>query len=230
MTEAFYTGVVEGMTKIAAKKRDESPHALPRDVAMAGGGAALVAGSRHRLLGTKRVYHGTTADRWREIKRHGLDPKFGGTGAATHSGAKSFQEGSRGKVHVTSSKPSARFFARYNASKTGKKGKVVAMNMDYGKYKRMEIDPDMLAGPAPDFLKRHLATRGTEAVTPAEIKGSKASLGAKARRRLSKLPDYVRKHPGRFGLGALGLGAGAYLAQKGARNLAARYRGRKDRD
>jgi hypothetical protein len=224
MTTAFDIGAEQALTKLAKRRREDESAKRPvaKDVGLLAGGGVIAAKSRHGIMGTQRVYHGTTADRWKEIRKAGLDPKFGGTGAAAHAGSEKFKGGSKGRVHVTRSKGTARFFADFGKGHTGKKGKIIPINMDYDKYLRMEADPDIIGVNAPKPLQRYLGTRGTEKVTPEEIKGSTATLRAKAKNRLGKLPGYVRKHPGRFGLGLAGLGAGAYLAQKGARNLVER--------
>jgi len=202
----FEAGIKAAFEKSARKKDDDHP-----DIETAGG-LVLGRGAKHQILGTKRMYHGTTEDRARLIRQQGLDPAKGGTGAGAHVGSQYFSERSRGKIHATGNIPTAFMFSRIGAKKTGEKGRVLRLNVDYDRYRRMEVDPDMAGA----FRSKYLGARTTEPITIHEIKGSEARFSDKARRRLRRLPEYIRHNPGRFGLGiGRTLGAGALLALGG---------------
>jgi hypothetical protein len=218
------------------------------DVGAAGllGAGTLVAASpttKGRLLGFKRVYHGTTPENKKSILREGFKKSHGGRGGASEAvGSSSYMRESAGKVHVTRLRPVAKAFTAFadkdisdslRRAMTGGKpftmgekiklikklnplssSGVVTADMPIGQFDRFEIDPDMvpieIRRKYPNLVK-NIAARGAEDIDPVYVHNLSPSrylkrLGA----HVKALPEYVKKHPGRFasgvGLGALGAG------------------------
>lgn len=104
-----------------------------------------------------------------------------------------------------------------NFFKKPKNGKVVKINMDYNKYRSMEIDPDQAGNAAKGLvgkLQRNIASRGNINVSPEEIVGSSAKVKDRAKHTLKNIPGYVKSNPVRFGGGVALAGAGAYGLKK----------------
>lgn len=104
------------LEKIAEDLKKKDSYSGIGAEAAAGGAAASMAPSR--VLGYHTVYHGTSKPNAAEIKKHGFDPRKGGTGAAGHSHMEDYIEASQGKVHVTKFKPVANFFAGFTQHAT----------------------------------------------------------------------------------------------------------------
>lgn len=167
------------LEKIASRKEGVSVG----DVASVGAGAHLLSKVPQRLLGYHKVYHGTTNTNADSIRKNGFDPSKGGTGASKISS--SYADQSKGKVHLTKTKLSARMYAgdlggKIDAEKarnpvspnkrrtlinalkdsyTGK-GSVVKARVPHSTWSRMKVDPDSSAG-APDhaFIQERMKER-----------------------------------------------------------------------
>ena len=221
-----------------------------------GGGALITSpGTKGRLLGYKRVYHGTSPEVARSIKEKGLLTRFGGTGQAgidkKVAGREIAGEVSKGKVYVTPMKPHARVYAaaaglRKDIGEEGVKrlieegptsenvaavlrhsqpfskaqrGGMLTVDLPMDMWDKMVPDPliKKLHGKnLPDVVQpfipqgREMAAIGDFEIDPRYIHGT-GGASRRTRELLKKLPGYMKKHPGRFGLGALaaatGLGA-----------------------
>lgn len=205
-----------------------------RTTAEAGAGAYALSKVPQRMLGYHTVYHGTSKDRANSINREGyLNPKHGGSGAASHidktTGSKhEATSQSSGKVHVTKSKQTAKFFAGYtehadknpatatnNGSKklaedfvagfknqiTGRKGEVLKSRVSHGAWEKdFEKDPHM-SGP-----------KSKAATTTKKVKLNRP---IKDFATMSNLKKYYGSKSGRIntlkGVG-LALGGGALMA------------------
>lgn len=210
----------------AQEKRD---HMHPVGAAaLTAGGLSLAASptTRGRLLGFQRVFHGTQSPEAAEaIKQEGLLKELGGTGAASWNKPSPerlaeleregityvdrFGEGSKGKTHVSPSKTVAKLYARGNP--------VLTADLPMDVWDQFERDPDS----GPPLTGRSIAARAEADITPEHIHGGKGRAEALEllKKRIRGLPSYIKSHPGRFGLGVLGLGAGTAAAGKGGYEL-----------
>jgi len=218
--------------KLAAlrESRDRRDSEAGGAVGAAAAGTGLVYGSKNLVTGKKRLYHGTSDQAWRQIRERGLLAEMGGAGHGSGATVKSegFANNSRGKVHVTRFKPIASAFARLTGEGRGG-GRVLKLDVDYDKFRKMEVDPDMAGGKS-GRLHRNIASRGTFNISPDEIQGAKRS-GAMRRslETAKKIPGYAIKYPGRFGAGALGTAAGVALLHRAAGRAKAIYDRRSDK-
>lgn len=155
---------MNALLKIASKKRDDDK--VNKKAVAAGGllvhmNAGKVA---PRVIGYHKMYHGTGAHNVESIKKHGLDPKYGGKagGAADLHGLDSFKKNSSGKVHMSPHKMPARMMANFvdlkkahpnmgnthvmkgalKGAMTGK-GNVFTVHLSEGQHRRLKKDPDM---------------------------------------------------------------------------------------
>jgi hypothetical protein len=209
--------IEKGKQKLA---QEETHPAAAAGMVGAGGLAALGPGTRGRLLGYQRVYHGTTEPAARQIGESGLLASKGSTGATTASGmgssADPFFTETRGKVHVTPRKNVARLYANYMKRHGRGKGAVVAADLPMEIWEKLQRDPMS----APPLTGRTIAARGATDVPSKYIRGGKGfSRLELMKERLRGLPSYIAKHPGRFAVGLAGLGGGLYLAHRGAKAL-----------
>lgn len=103
-----------------------------------------------------------------------------------------------------------------NFFKKSKNGRVIKMNMDYDKYRAMEIDPDQAGEYVKNFgkLQRNVASRGSIDISPEEIVGSSAKMKDKVKHTFKNMPRYIKNNPVRFGSGVALAGAGAYGLKK----------------
>lgn len=155
---------MNALLKIASKKKDDDK--VNKKAVAAGGllvhmNAGKVA---PRVIGYHKMYHGTGAHNVESIKKHGLDPKYGGKagGAADLHGLDRFKKNSSGKVHMSPHKGAARMMANFGDLKkanpdmdnmqamkgamkgalTGK-GNVFTVHLSEGQHRRLNVDPDM---------------------------------------------------------------------------------------
>lgn len=173
------------LEKIA--KQTERKNGLAKDVASVGAGAHLLSKVPQRLLGYHKIYHGTTNENAVSIRKNGFDPSKGGTGASVLSGH--YQEQSKGKIHVTKTKPAARLYAggfekKWQAAKdlqesssdpkpslsktllksmkdsyTGK-GSVVKARVPHSTWSKMKVDEDSSRGaPKNSFIQERMKER-----------------------------------------------------------------------
>jgi len=131
-----------------------------------------------------------------------------------------FTEQSTGRVHATRTKPVASFFSNYTAKGKGTKPSILKMDLPMDVHRAFEADPDLLAGDAPEALKRQLGERTRQDIASKYIHGgeghSRLGLG---RELLRKLPGYVRAHPGRFAGGVAATGTGLAAMGYGGKRL-----------
>ena len=215
--------ILIALEKIANKETKDNKSTGTR-VGAGVGALGLAKVSKNPATGRTRVYHGTSNDAWKKIKKEGFDPKKGGTGAAGHAkdrtGYSDFVDKSKGKVHVTRLKSVAKGFKAYTHSQGNprlrdlhdpRKGKVIKADIPFSHYENMKADPDILDSGSKKFDKFFGSTT-TEKIPVEDISGAKKSYSKKYKRIAKNLPKYIKKHPGRFGIGALGLGGAGYLA------------------
>lgn len=105
--------------------------------------------------------------------------------------------------------------------KKGTHGKRIKVNMDYNKFKSMEVDPDQAGAVAKskllNKLQKNIASRGSINVTPEEIVGSSAKFKDRVKHTAKAMPGYVKGNPLRFGAGMALAGGGAYALNKALR-------------
>lgn len=78
-------------------------------VAKGAAGVGLLAASKNALLGKKRIYHGTSADNWENIKNVGFQSNFGGNGVSAMND--NLAANSKGNVYVAAARPVAVYHA-----------------------------------------------------------------------------------------------------------------------
>lgn len=162
-----------------------------------------------RLLGYHKIYHGTRKDIAAKIRKEGLDPKYGGTGAAKKASGinPGFVGSSKGHVHFSRSPVVARLYATFTG---GLRGKVVKGRITDRAYRRAKLDHD--GAPI-----KHFAAKTTHKISPDNLdrgKGIKAVVNART------LKSYIKNNPGRFLRGAALAGAGATAGTALARRVA----------
>jgi GNAT superfamily N-acetyltransferase len=214
-------------------------------IAATGGGTLLAADMRKRLLGEKVIYHGTHSDEAAKgIMEHGLQPSYGGTGAAKLT--PNYVARSKGKVHVTGVKPVAMMFRSFDpetyrregydighlvrGNLPGAPGTVVKARIPMSLWDKLEIDPDMLGHTPQNELQeamiKEIGARGAHPIESKYISGGRGSISRIPEKIVElgrELPGYVKRHPLRFGVGALGTAGGLYLAGRGIGSLRRRF-------
>lgn len=103
-----------------------------------------------------------------------------------------------------------------NFFKKPKNGKVLKINMDYDKYKAMELDPDQAGEYVKNFgrIQRNVASRGNINISPEEIAGSSVKIKDRMKHTFKNMPGYIKNNPKRFGGGVALASAGAYGLKK----------------
>ena len=206
-------------------------------LALGAGAKSLGESGLERVVGAQRIHHGTGSQAAKSIMEKGLDPSFGGRGAAAAIDHSRYVRESQGKVHVVAGgQPGvARFFAglgeaaERHPSLAGVKGperdakillegfknqmlgrgKVIGGAIPYRDFAHhFEIDPDMPTGGA---------YRGTMHIAPENLQG--AGVRGILRGRDKDLLRYISEHPGRAARGAGMVGLGG-LASYGAYRMA----------
>lgn len=147
-------------------------------------GAKILSHAPKRLLGYHTVYHGTSKETANTIRKEGLDPSKGGTGAA--KAHQSFADVSKGKVHVTKSPLYARAYssgvARNAFEKVTGSGKGGSVFKDVGKGSvlKARISDEKWKGFAHDIdggpTKRFAATT-TSRIDSSSIVGGAGNMG-----------------------------------------------------
>lgn len=106
-------------------------------------------------------------------------------------------------------------------AKQSRNGKRIKINMDYNKFKSMEVDPDQAGVVAKNKLlnkfQKNIASRGSINVAPEEIVGSSAKFKDRVKHTAKAMPGYVKGTPLRFGAGVALAGGGAYALNKALR-------------
>ena len=220
--------------------------------ALAGGGLYAADNSLPAILGKKKLYHGTSKDAWKKIRKDGLDPAFGGGshGASASIKNQRFLDSSKGFVHAAPQRNVALGFANLSGSKkespvqyalgmlgikTSPKGKVISMYRDYDEIGKTpgfvkSIYDDMKGKPLPKLVDKAweldpdmpMAVRTKTKITP-------DSFGIKGLvKGIRNTPKYIRKHPGRFGLGVVAAAGGTAAAYAGARKIIGSAKPRND--
>lgn len=195
---------------------------------LGGAGALSIHNAPQRLLGYHEVFHGTNSNAAKEILKHGLDPSFGGSGAAKVS-PEFFGLQSKGKIHVTKSPLTAAIFSgwsTFTADKFGPGGfkdnlptttpSIIKARISDKVWNNMKIDSH--AGSS----KRKAAT-STHKISSKFISGSEDYAGLKPFLKARHLKNYYGTTAGKLralrGVGMLAGGAGAiYKAQDMYRN------------
>lgn len=203
--------------------------------ALAGAGATVPIAAP-RILGTKRIYHGTSKENWENIKNEGLRHDLGGRNGASMT--EDSLEQSQNMTHLTAKRKIGNYHANFSdlpeeelsrmnrLARIGVKtpifdkpkngiGHVLSGNIPFEKWQQMEIDPifnEELMGNKDNRLvnavMRDNAVRGSIDVLPVELDGTDVQMAERLKYFGEKFPDYVKKFPGRFALGAGTLGAG----------------------
>lgn len=150
---------------------------------LVGAATAVLAGKgvAPRVLGYHNVYHGTTKPVAESIRKHGFDPKKGGTGASAptvnkrgvHSNP-DFFERSKGKVHTTKHRPIATAYSQYARHKHGAPAVVLKARVTHQHFKNMKGDPDM----SPNGTK-HVAATTHHKIPASQVKGGVGDKGIK---------------------------------------------------
>lgn len=222
------------LVKIASKRK-YSPAA---ETVAAGAGAAVISTSPSRMLGYHTVYHGTSSTAAEGIRKNGFLPGLGGTGAATVNPR--YTENSKGKVHFTKTKLSARMYSGDPASALKKvhtgeyskgealskilkdsftKGKVVKSKIPHSMWRRMDVDADSSRG-APDHpvvqeLMKERASTYSKRVSPTFVEGSSSYGGRSMYATKKNLKRYLSSASGMSraagGVARLGLGTTVLL-------------------
>lgn len=106
-------------------------------------------------------------------------------------------------------------------AKQSKNGKRIKINMDYNKFKSMEVDPDQAGVASKNKLlnkfQKNIASRGSINIAPEEIAGSSAKFKNRVKHTAKAMPGYVKGNPLRFGAGVALAGGGAYALNKALR-------------
>lgn len=185
---------------------------------LAGAATAVLAGKgvAPRLLGYHNVYHGTTKPAAEAIRKHGFDPKKGGTGASAPTVNKKgvhsnpdFFERSKGKIHTTKQRPIAHAYAAFTGIKHKSKSEVIKARVTHQHFRNMKGDPDM----SPNGAKNIAATTHHK-IPSSQIKGGAGDKGIKGVVTKKTLKKYYRSGSG-LARAARGV-ALAGIAAKGA--------------
>jgi hypothetical protein len=209
-----------------AEKSSAKDVALGSAAALGGAGLVASPGTRGRLLGYQRLYHGTSPEGAAGILESGLDPSFSGSttseawvrmsprdkqlaAALVGTGPDEFGKGlidsTKGRVFVTPNYLVAQGYANKEpgAGFIGRGGRVLKADIPISEMSKFVTD----------------ASQGGGLMTSEKIPASLFHGGAGFNRsrviaeRLKGLPKYIGEHPGRFstGLGLAGLGTLAML-------------------
>lgn len=219
--------------------KTEDKKSKVKDAASVGAGAYLLNKAPQRLLGYHTVYHGTTNENAASIRNKGFDPSKGGSGASTLNSH--YTAESRGKIHVTKTKLSARryagdlggkikaekaknpqnprkmrtIFSAMKDSYTGK-GSVVKARVSHNQWERMNVDRDSSHGaPENSFMNERMKERAATSnnkIRKRYVTGS-GSGGAAQFATKNNLKRYLSNRAGRIrALGGVGqLAAGSAL-------------------
>ena len=230
------------------KKSDElSDEERSRNQAMAAmaipAGVGTVAKSRHQLLGQKRLYHGTTAENAKSIKRSGLKTSYG---AKKGGIADLFYRGSDGDMNIPVNNSRGHVYAS-----TRKNVAIVNANVassgeefvkDFKKYgpkwasakhngggKKLEqgasvvkmnvplnrYKKDFEKDPEYAFVFKNPARRSGKDIPVEEIVGSKAKLKDKIKYQAKNMPDAIKADKKRFAKGVAKTVGGTALTAAG---------------
>lgn len=114
--------------------------------AAAGAGIYGASKSGDLILGKKNLYHGTTQNAWRNIKKDGIRPEFGGSlgsgGVGSISHAQRETEGSKDNIFVTPNKATARMYANLVSDEKGKQEYEDALNSPRFVFGLGALDPN----------------------------------------------------------------------------------------
>jgi len=154
------------MLKVAVDKKEK--YDPTRSAIQTGVGAKIMDESMPRILGKKKLYHGTSRKAWKNIKKKGLMPEFGGSSSGSSSilGNSEYVRKSTGKVHagpfvtarahsnlssMSKGKPMGKKMQNYMFGFLGipttTKGKVIPVYDDYHKFNNKFV---------PTMVKNHI--------------------------------------------------------------------------
>ena len=188
-----------------------------------------------KLLGNKRIYHGTSPEAAQNIRINGLHPQYGGTGAAAPVAR--FVKNSTGKCHVTTRPVIAKLFEKHQDPRSpvtlvgiseealgeeitksvfsrGGPG-MIRMNVPYECFARMKADPDL------DF-----AYTTDKPIEPVYIKDGSKNLAARIGKLCRLYPGYVFQFPARAARGGIQTVVALVLAKYFSTTLGERLQGR----
>lgn len=160
------------------------------------GAVVLAPHATRRLLGYHVVSHGTSNENAAAVKKHGFDPKKGGTGAGTHAAgsaerAAKFQKESKGKIHVTKNPIIARMFAGMTHNRTPKanplsmSGTVVKARVSHAHWEGMKKDRH-IRGSKFDAATTHHKIPASQVIGSEHDKGIKAVVNRNTLRKYYK--------------------------------------------
>lgn len=226
---AHETPSIKKLPEHVKKSAEETTGHKIKRVGAAGGAGALAVGATMqpataRLLGAQHFVHGTSEQAAKSILQKGLDPSYGGSGAAA-SGNRvmsnaNFVNNSKNKVHVgvgAAGASAAKSYARMGEAEAripkgvaGREGEVFLHGMNpFSKYKGKVIGGAL---PYEHFIKNFekdpdqpLGAMRTSKAIAAEHLGDNSVMSNMRllyKNRAPKLTSYIRNHPGRFGTGA----------------------------
>jgi len=176
------------------------------------GGGRMARNGVEKLVGSKRLYHGTTLEVAEQIRKNGLQPQFGGTGAAAP--VPDFVKSSTNKCHVTTQPFIAKLFEKHQdprnplnlletsqgklfreiAKSTVSRGGqgLVKISVPYECFARMQVDPDL-----------EFAYTTEKSIEPVCVKDGSTNIAGRMAKLCRSYPNYVRQFPHRIAGGVV---------------------------
>ena len=240
---------VRGFSNKNEKNNELSDEERSRNQAMAAMaipvGVGTVAKSRHQLLGQKRLYHGTTAENAKNIKRSGLKTSHGAKkggiadllyrGTDGDAGSDMYMKNSKNHVYAATRKNVA--IANANIAAEGDKfvkdvkeyGPQFAAALHNGGGRKLgqgasvvkmnvplnRYKKDFEKDPEYKFVFKNPARRSGKDIPVEEIVGSKAKLKDKIKYQVKNMPDAIRADKKRFAKGVAKTVGGTALTAAG---------------
>lgn len=176
------------------------------------GGGYMARSGVERLVGVKRLYHGTSLEAAEQIRKTGLQPQFGGTGAAAP--VPGFVKSSTNKCHVTTLPLVAKLFEKHQDPRNalnllesseetiaaevvnstfsrGGRG-LVKLSVPYECFAHMEDDSCLEFG--------YTTEKGIE---PVYVRDGSKNIGARMLKLCRSYPGYVYQFPHRMAGGVV---------------------------
>jgi hypothetical protein len=223
------------LEKVSAKNNQKPSSA---SIAVEGiAGATIAKGAPQRLLGYHALYHGTSSDNAKIIKKEGFDPSHGGkNNIGKHQ---EWHYNSKDHVHFTKSKLYARSYSGnldthlHDTRKTGEilgrtlrdsvlKGKILKTQISDPHFKSFKTDEDQGTIFKSDKNRKNYASKTTDHIGSEHIAGGKGSKGILSFLNKTHLKDYYASklnHSRIMRGAAMATTGGALLAHAGNRLL-----------